>query len=223
MHIHVHTWYKNLCSVFRYDNAPSVIHQLDDSDSEIEFVGEQVADRSFQPVDPAWQAQKCHQLQLSLCRYHDTISGPPTSLGDPREIRPVAGDGNCWFRSISVAVTGDQEDHLAIRRAVVNFMAEPARDPPLRQHHMRATTAEYLIQSSMASSGTWATDCEILATAGLLETDIYVFSRWGKLDAWQKFAASDINPGCRSCVRSIYIKHHNQHYEYVVNVQSRIG
>ena len=176
--------------------------------------------RNFIPVDPAWQDEKCRQLQLNIRRQHDVESGPFNRLGDPREIRPVAGDGNCWFRSISVAVTGDQEDHLAIRRAAVDFMSEPARDPPLRQHHMRATTAEYLIQSSMASSGTWATDLEILATAGLLETDIYVFSLWGKTTAWQKFAACEINPTCRPGSRSIYIKHYNQHYEYVLNVQS---
>ena len=145
-------------------------------------------------------------------------SGPTRSLGDPREIRPIAGDGNCWFRSISVAVTGDQEDHLAIRTAVVAYMAEPARDPPLRQHHSHATTAEYLDKSSMARSGVWATDLEILATAGLLETDIYVFSRWGEKNAWQKFPAAEINPACRPGPHSIYIKHSNLHYEYVLNV-----
>ena len=56
-------------------------------------------------------------------------------LGEPLQIHPIAGDGNCWFRSISVAVTGGEEDHLAIRKAIVDFMPVPARDLQLNDLH----------------------------------------------------------------------------------------
>ena len=122
-------------------------------------------------MDAAWQAITCRKLELHVVK-PQAEGNKPRLLGEPLQIRPIVGDGNCWFRSISVAVTGGEEDHLAIRK---DFMSVPARDLHLINYHLYTSTTEYIIASSMANRGIWGTECEIAATAGLLETDIYVY------------------------------------------------
>ena len=71
--------------------------------------------------------------------------------------------------------------------------------------------------------GVWATDVEIFATAGLLRTDIQVFSGWGNTGEWQRFAAREANPECKPEERSIYIDLRYNHFTYVINVGQHIN
>ena len=143
---------------------------------------------------------------------------------DQSPVTEIAGSA-----SISVAVTGGEEDHLAIRRAVVEYMSNPARDPPLRQHHLRATTAEYLTQSSMASSGTWATDCENPSNGGSVGDGHFRVQSLGQqnslamLPRLQKSIPSGLAGPLRiyikHFVQSLWIRHRSVNNSYYRNVQ----
>ena len=168
--------------------------------------------RIFHPVDAAWQAVTCRKLELHVVKPH-AEGNKPRHLREPLQIRPIVRDGNCWFRSISVAVTGGEEDYLAIRKAIVDFMYVPTRDLQMRKEHRYTSTTEYIIASSMARRGIWGTECEIVVTAGLPETDIYVICLWGEgTYGWQRFPAKEANPECRPGLNAIYIRHDLNYY-----------
>ena len=102
--------------------------------------------RIFHPVDAAWQAVTCRKLELDVVKPH-AEGNKPRPLREPLQIRPIVGDGSCWFRSISVAVTCGEKAYLAIRKAIVDFMSVPARDLQLRNYHRYTSTTEYIIAS----------------------------------------------------------------------------
>ena len=43
----------------------------------------------------------------------------------PHTCDSILGDGNCLFRAVSKEVTGTQENHKAVRVAIINFMEHP--------------------------------------------------------------------------------------------------
>ncbi|KAK3923857.1 OVARIAN TUMOR DOMAIN-containing deubiquitinating enzyme 7 [Frankliniella fusca] len=73
----------------------------------------------------------------------------------------------------------------------------------------------------MEEDGTWATDAEILATACLLRTDIFVFTRsangpW----MWHLFKSTSLKKKGRPVKRnnkSLYFYHHNLNHYMVVH------
>ena len=62
--------------------------------------------------------------------------------------------------------------------------------------------------------GTWATEIEIIATACLLQTSIYVYGQCGKGNKWQKHSPDQVrdDPHQDEC---IYITNLNNHFETV--------
>lgn len=67
----------------------------------------------------------------------------------------------------------------------------------------------------MYQVGKWATDVEIFATAHLLRTDIYTFSR----GCWLRFAVDDVEPSDQNRTEAIYLNHrHQNHYNVVLSV-----
>ena len=82
----------------------------------------------------------------------------------------VSGDGNCFFRSLSVSMHGHQNEHGALRAAIAchihkesDGLVGPDRDV-LRQR-----------AADIGKSGTWATEDIILAAADCLQRPIHVY------------------------------------------------
>ena len=48
----------------------------------------------------------------------------PLTRPDMRRVKRVMGDGNCMFRALSLVVTGNEDQHHAIRTRIVQNMRE---------------------------------------------------------------------------------------------------
>lgn len=171
----------------------------------------------FQPVDEVWQSEKCKEFQLEFRKpFPSTLRG--VALGNPADFLHVEGDGNCWFRCLSLVLTGSQDDYKQIRNAIVKFMVSEPASTLLKTHHKFATTEEYVRKSKMLEDTIWATDLEILATASMLESDVFVFGTYGNRQAWQQFCANELKPSCIASEKSIYIRLQGNHYDCVTGV-----
>jgi len=103
---------------------------------------------------------------------------------DPVQFVVCHGDGNCFFRAISAAITGSQVDHLKFRQAIVQYIMMHGTYEGKDGH-------EYLKESKMMEPTIWATETEIQACADYLRTDIYVYYKYGERGLkWLKFSGS---------------------------------
>jgi len=75
-------------------------------DSDVEFIPSSqayVCPFKYNPVDNAWQVRICSDLGLRYVKTNGlTPGGPSDPLTTPSGIIPVLGDGNCFFRTMSV-------------------------------------------------------------------------------------------------------------------------
>ena len=78
------------------------------------------------------------------------------------DVLKVRGDGNCFFRCLSLNITGTKTNHQVLRKAVVDYMKEHNEDLP----------EDYLQKSKMWKERVWATDIEISTAANFLQNDI---------------------------------------------------
>ena len=75
----------------------------------------------FHSVDELWQCNICDFMDLRFRRSNKATQGGlnlPLGPPDPRVIKPIAGDGNCFFRSVSYIVTGSELQHMDVRRVI---------------------------------------------------------------------------------------------------------
>ena len=90
-----------------------------------------------------------------------------------REPDKVIGDGNCLFRALSRNITGVEDHHLLLRKAISDFeennpvlftgLSSAIIQVPL-QEHLKRIKKPYV----------WGTTLEIFAAASLLQMDVYV-------------------------------------------------
>ena len=81
----------------------------------------------FNPLDVTGQKRGCKMLKLN---YHHknvvSVGGPDVPLTEPDRSTLVdtVGDGSCMFRAMSVVITGNQRQHVTIRRAIVKHLCD---------------------------------------------------------------------------------------------------
>uniref|UniRef100_A0A914XEK2 OTU domain-containing protein n=1 Tax=Plectus sambesii TaxID=2011161 RepID=A0A914XEK2_9BILA len=89
-----------------------------------------------------------------------------TVASKPKNIRKIVADGNCLFRAFSFCLTGFEQHHLTVRRAICDYMEffSSVWQPLMGTH----TIAEFL-DRDMRTSGIgrehWGTEIEILVFA----------------------------------------------------------
>ncbi|XP_038050108.1 uncharacterized protein LOC119723495 [Patiria miniata] len=109
-----------------------------------------------------------------LCRKHgigqisldcNEVSDKCEEMGKPDLVKKIKGDGNCFFRAISFAVSGTEENHVQLRMATVNHLLKNGDkfNGFLRQGFVNVE--EYVIRQRMFDSGVWSTEVEIMAMA----------------------------------------------------------
>ena len=157
--------------------------------------GGDVGSIDYLPVCMDWQKDTCSRLGLTFYAGNHTHSIQPSrieiSQATPKTVR-IDPDGNCYFRTIAQVVTGSQIDHLKIRNLVTGYMLHQKSHATLLQFmEHNATLSEYLVESKMCDLNTWATDVEIMATASLLCTPIYVFTKHGYHNKWLIFKSEE--------------------------------
>jgi hypothetical protein len=131
---------------------------------------------------------------LAVCKTPGYIArGQP--LFAPTKLHRVQADGHCYYRAISVALTGFQKFHTLLRTYICHKMQTTYSEAMAR----RSGEENYWgIVDGMRNSDKWATDNEIQATAWMFEVDIVIWARKDVDDcgcerAWNWFRATTDN------------------------------
>ena len=145
-------------------SSPSV-QIVEEEQLEIEY--------KFSPLTVAKQIDICNNSGGRL--KFKKKSGPTGRINktfkntsEPLEMKDVEGDGNCLFRSLSYAITGEEDQHAVIRTLICDYATsnERTKDIPMRQDKV------------------WGTTTEILAAANLFELNIFVWALFGTKFTW---------------------------------------
>ena len=95
-------------------------------------------------------------------------------LGEPNSCYKIIGDGNCLFRSIALAVSGNEELHRYFRNIITSFIEKNPK------HLVNNETSEdYLNRTQMRENGVLGTDIELYFAAKFLNCSIFVYSSDG--------------------------------------------
>lgn len=86
-------------------------------------------------------------------------------------LRPVAADGNCQFRALSVQLYGDESQHAAIRQLVIKQMLQ-SRDR--YEGYMLGSYEEYVTR--MALDGEWGDNVTLQAVSDIFNCQIHVLT-----------------------------------------------
>ena len=131
----------------------------------------------YHPVNEEWQRLTCENMGLMYCESNRTAPGGfHIPLTIPASVRSIKGDGNCFFRSISYVITGCEEQHEFVRRAILIHMRAFGHLLFLWLNGRTIDNVEEYIQlSGMEKDGTWATDVEVFALSHLLGICLYTF------------------------------------------------
>ncbi|XP_071963825.1 uncharacterized protein [Antedon mediterranea] len=167
------------------------------SDSDIEIVNVQYERRpdenfKFIPISEAQKKNMCNEVGIH-CEHTDMNCGinRASQIGHPLQITNITGDGNCFYRAISYIISGTEDNHFLLRRAITNHLLETGDLFINTFSHEYRSVKEYVLKKRVMDNGTWASNTEISAMANLLNTDIYSFN--DQLLTWQLFSAK--NPG----------------------------
>ena len=129
-------------------------------------------DLRFYPVNEEWQQHACNILGLesSIASHR---GGPDTILTRPdcRSLKKIVGDGNCLLRALCYIITGSEQQHFALRSAIVYHMLSFPHlfvgDGPdgqsncitLYSHPRRYNSVEeYILQTRMDHETVWGTN-----------------------------------------------------------------
>ena len=85
---------------------------------------------NYRSVSSVWQKERCALLGLTLIHVNHSYWTQPSMIAvSPRPLGTarIAADGNCFFRSVSLAVTGSQEFHASV------FANHNVHDPQIKK------------------------------------------------------------------------------------------
>ena len=174
----------------------------------------------FEPIDPKWQFDKCQEFNLGYV-FPALSDKRKDCAGTPIEIEKMKPDGNCFFRSMSYVLTGDQESHNKLRWEICSFMQNSGYSEHIKKTLLNnwPSVAHYLFSKQMFMDGEWASEVEIYTAALMLRTKIYVFRNIQNRKAWHLHDPALVVPGFVTPASSIYIVHpNNNHYDVVKDV-----
>ena len=89
-----------------------------------------------------------------------------------RKRKLTLGDGNCFFRAVSLVVHDTQDNHLKIRENLVTFVE--LNRHMFQKFVMTGTFEEHTI--TMRRQGAWGTQVELCAAASYYQLPFYVCS-----------------------------------------------
>ncbi|XP_073341488.1 uncharacterized protein [Pagrus major] len=177
--------------------------------SDVVFVSD-VTSKSleFNPLRSDVAQALCKQLNVESEKL-DLASTEVGALGAPCKNEQIIGDGNCFFRAVSQAVCGTENNHRKIRFAVFKQLQANPLAYMLRPEY--SSMADYLSRSRMRYLGSWATEVEIQAAADCLGVNIFTFCG----DRWLEYSCKNK----QLSNQAVYLENCNgNHYETVVCV-----
>ena len=98
---------------------------------------------------------------------HLNFTGLSKVCGHDFEVKPIGGDENCFFRTISYLLLGVEDKHDIIRASIVEYIMNPDNLVKLRSYIPQkfSTGEEYVKDKQMHLSTIWATEVELFACA----------------------------------------------------------
>lgn len=185
------------------------------NDKDVEIISEEIDSeiQHFNPVDEEWQSAACKRFHQNteVRNPHPANRANALLSTEPKGVINMRGDGNCFFRAVSYALTGSQMQHERVRQNVVQWMKR--NDDTLNNHF----GSGYLDDSRMSENGIWATEVEILVTAAFLETDIQVLCQTGTNNrlSWNRYKSETLG-GHATTSKCIYLANKSGvHFDYV--------
>lgn len=167
----------------------------------------------FRPVCGEAAQNICDMIKVELQRNVEEVSSPECYLGLPCQTYTIVGDGSCFFRAVSHAVSGSQDNHKRFRFAVVKYLKENQEQCKQYLREQYTSVLDYITTSGMQYVKTWATEVEIQAMANLLHVDIYTYCEQKWL-VYKCFDSTNETPG-------VYVEHCNaNHYNVVMCVKN---
>jgi len=85
-----------------------------------------------------------------------------------RVVKPIIGDGNCFFHLVSQIVYGDEMLHEKIRDLLADFISWNRTD---FQPYINGDMVEYIARVRLTR--VWGTAVELLAAASLFDIPVY--------------------------------------------------
>ena len=142
----------------------------------------------------------------------------PLTPPDMRTVKHITGDGNCLFHSFAYIMTGSEDQHMAVRTAILQHMINVGHF--ILGHHVLnySSIQDYIADTNMDRESAWGTDIEMLTLAHLLQTPILSYNAQDR--RWSKYAAHDLDRTLNHDVTqiSMYLLHRYNHFEVVCSV-----
>ena len=73
----------------------------------------------------------------------------------PDKVKQIIGDANCFFRSLSFLISGDEQQHALVRALVVSLITGSMDD------ELKKIYVNWLESGDFEKLGDWATDAEV--------------------------------------------------------------
>nr|XP_054593309.1 uncharacterized protein LOC107395497 [Nothobranchius furzeri] len=195
----------------------AIIEEVPQNDTSVFIVSENINSTvTFNPLTSKDKRNFCSQLQIvpSLERVKSLWESITLDEPLPCTTIHIQPDGNCFFRALAFVITGNEELHRSIRRAVVNQILQ---NSDLYSSYIRQefeSVQQYVTQTGIRKVGSWATEIEIQAAADFFHTHIYTYTQ-GK---WLQYGSSSTLDN----TKGIYLKHCNEcHYEPIACVKAK--
>ena len=154
-----------------------------DEDNDVQLVStdEKHTEFFFKPLTKEQKIKICKRTSLIYRKdIKNNLSGDKLGNRTPI-IRQIKGDGNCFFRAMSVSVTGWEVGHLAIPNLFVTTSTLLGHTPNMLKGKLTLTNQK------MKTPTVFATNIEIMAAAQVFGTDIYVYHTYGNSLKWLRF------------------------------------
>nr|XP_054775560.1 uncharacterized protein LOC129284114 [Lytechinus pictus]XP_054775561.1 uncharacterized protein LOC129284114 [Lytechinus pictus]XP_054775563.1 uncharacterized protein LOC129284114 [Lytechinus pictus] len=202
------------------DNHTSYV-QVHDNDADVIVLDTFENSLYFEPVLTADKVDIClkNNITCNPLFSSDELRNEKQSLKSPCYLKEISRDGNCFYRSISYALTECEDNHIDVRIAVANFLASNADTFVgfLRRNFTCVT--QYLKCQKIMENGVWATEVEILVAAKMLGVDIYVYDE--ELKRWHIYGGQITRMGVVTTNKGIYLNHTDgNHYDVVLSVSN---
>ena len=228
-------------------NVPCVQAKMDGTDSELAITGVYTDNSHFKynPVDVEWQLRVCRLLGLGFCGPNRITPGSPNApLANPVGFKNIRGDGNCMFRSLSFIITGSEDQHMHVRRAIIRHMRDignvlwESQISPLLNNlrsigevsvgnnqspnadHM-AGINQYIAATRMDHDKTWGSEVEIMVLAHLLDTAVYSYDTargWNRYTPANVYGQFDVSTRVNFQM-AMYVRYNINHYDVVTSVE----
>ncbi|XP_049429859.1 uncharacterized protein LOC125887232 [Epinephelus fuscoguttatus] len=93
-----------------------------DKNTDVEITNVSKMSFPYKPLSAVTKGRLCSQMGV---RSENTKQLPPQempAMGRVCETKSIAGDGNCFFRALSYAISGSENGHMKLRRGIVEHL-----------------------------------------------------------------------------------------------------